>query len=80
MSAVRQATSRKAARSGAPGTLQHHKIRPSRRLDRVERILLSAAFDSCREKTEWANIESHWTARRREQAGIFPTVRKRPAA
>ena len=25
-------------------------------------------------------IESQWTARRREQAGIFPTVRKRPAA
>jgi putative transposase len=25
-------------------------------------------------------IESQWTARRREQAGIIPTVRKRPAA
>jgi putative transposase len=25
-------------------------------------------------------IESQWTARRREQAGIFPTVRKHPAA
>jgi hypothetical protein len=38
-------------------------------LARVERTLLSAAFDSCREKTEWVEIESQWTARQREQAG-----------
>jgi len=47
---------------------------------RVERTLLFAAFDSCREKTEWVEIESQWTARRREQAGIFRIVRKHPAA
>ena len=61
-------------------TLQHHEIRPPRRLARVERTLLSAAFDSCQEKTEWVEIESQWTARRREQAAMFPIVRKYPAA
>src|SRR5260370_33231259 len=44
---------------------------PSRRLARVERTLLSAAFNSCREKTEWVEIESQWTARRREQEVSF---------
>src|SRR5712692_1454267 len=53
---------------------------PSRRLARVERTLLSAAFNSCREKTEWVEIESQWTARRRELTGILPIVRKHPAA
>ena len=42
----------------------------------LERTLLSAAFDSCREKTERVEIESQWSARRREQAGIFPIVSK----
>ena len=53
---------------------------PSRRLARVERTLLSAAFNSCWEKTEWVETESQWTARRRAQAGILPIVRKHPAA
>ena len=33
-----------------------------------------------KDETGRVEIESQWTARRREQAGIFPTVRKHPAA